>query len=132
MEAADSLLVAVVDDDELFRRSIERLVRSAGFTVATFGSAEDFLKHADLDRTACAILDVKLPGMSGLELQQRVITRPRPLPIVFVSAHDEAVTRASALRAGAIAFLKKPFDNSTLLDTLRLATTSHLERGDSS
>ena len=118
MEPTDRPLVAIVDDDELFRRSIERLVRSAGFSVATFGSAEDFLERADLDRTACAILDMKLPGMNGLDLQQRLITRPRPMPIVFVSAHGEALTQANALRAGAIAFLKKPFDNSTLLDAL--------------
>ena len=118
MATTDRPLVAIVDDDELFRRSIERLVRSAGFNVATFGSAEDFLEHADLDRTACVILDMKLPGMNGLELQQRLITRPRPMPIVFVSAHEEAIMRANALRAGAIAFLKKPFDNSTLLDAL--------------
>lgn len=118
MEPTDSPLVAIVDDDELFRRSIERLVRSAGFSVETFGSAEDFLEDADLDRIACAILDMKLPGMNGLDLQQRLITRPRPVPIVFVSAHEEAIRRANALRAGAIAFLKKPFDNSTLLDAL--------------
>ena len=118
MEPTDSPLVAIVDDDELFRRSIERLVRSAGFSVETFGSAEDFLEHADLDRTACAILDMKLPGMNGFDLQRRLITRPRPMPIVFVSAHEEAVMQANALRAGAIAFLKKPFDNSTLLDAL--------------
>jgi two-component system, LuxR family, response regulator FixJ len=118
MEPTDSRLVAIVDDDELFRRSIERLVRSAGFSVETFGSAEDFLDKADLDRTACAILDVKLPGMNGLDLQQQLITRPTPMPIVFVSAHEEAITRANALRAGAVAFLKKPFDNSTLLEAL--------------
>ena len=118
MEPTGSPLVAIVDDDELFRRSIERLVRAAGFRVETFGSAEDFLDSADLDQTACAILDMKLPGMNGLDLQQRLITSSRPMPIVFVSAHDEAVTRANALRAGAIAFLKKPFDNSTLLDAL--------------
>ena len=118
MEPTDSPLVAIVDDDELFRRSIERLVRSAGFRVETFGSAEDFLERGDLDRTACAILDMKLPGMNGLVLQQRLITRPSPMPLVFVSAHEEAIARANALRAGAIAFLKKPFDNSTLLDAL--------------
>jgi FixJ family two-component response regulator len=71
-----------------------------------------------LDQTACAILDMKLPGMNGLDLQQRIITRPTPMPIVFVSAHDEPITRSNALRTGAIAFLKKPFDNSTLLDAL--------------
>lgn len=118
MEPTHSPLVAIVDDDELFRRSIERLVRSAGFTVAAFGSAEDFLERGDLDRTACAILDMKLPGMNGLDLQQRLIARPTPMPIVFVSAHEEAMTRANAMRAGAIAFLKKPFDNNALLDAL--------------
>ena len=71
-----------------------------------------------MDRTACAILDMKLPGMNGLDLQQRLITRPTPMPIVFVSAHEEAMMRADALRAGAVVFLKKPFDNSTLLDAL--------------
>ena len=119
MEPTDGPLIAIVDDDELFRRSIERLVRSAGFTVQAFGSAEDFLERGDLDRTACAILDMKLPGMSGLDLQQRLITTPTPIPIVFVSAHDEAMMQANALRAGAVAFLRKPFDNSTLLDALR-------------
>jgi FixJ family two-component response regulator len=118
MGPGDGPLIAIVDDDELFRRSIERLVRSAGFTVEAFGSAEDFLERGDLDRTACAILDMKLPGMNGLDLQQRLISRPTPMPIVFVSAHDEAMTQANALRAGAVAFLKKPFDNSTLLDAL--------------
>jgi FixJ family two-component response regulator len=118
MAPTDSPLVAIVDDDELFRRSIERLVRSAGFNVATFASAEDFLDSADLDRVTCAILDMRLPGMNGLDLQQRLIARPTPMPIVFVSAHEEAAMRAMALRAGAIAFLKKPFDNSTLLDAL--------------
>jgi FixJ family two-component response regulator len=111
-------LVAIVDDDELFRRSIERLVRSAGFRVEVFGSAEEFLERGDMDRTACAILDMKLPGMSGLDLQQRLIATPTPIPIVFVSAHDEATMQANALRAGAVAFLRKPFDNRTLLDAL--------------
>ena len=118
MAPTDRPLVAIVDDDELFRRSIERLVRTAGFNVATFASAEDFLDSADLDRVTCAILDMRLPGMNGLDLQQRLIARPTPLPIVFVSAHEEAAMRAMALRAGAIAFLKKPFDNSALLDAL--------------
>ena len=118
MEPTDSSLVAIVDDDELFRRSIERLVRSAGFRAETFGSAEDFLERGDLDRTACAILDMKLPGMNGLDLQQRLIARPRPMRIVFVSAHEDALLREDALRAGAVAFLKKPLDDSALLDAL--------------
>ena len=116
--ANDRPLVAIVDDDELLRRSVERLVRSAGFRVETFGSAEDFLTRGNMDRTACAVLDMKLPGMNGFDLHQRLITRPRPMPIVFVSAHEYAVMRANALRAGAIAFLRKPFDDSALLDAL--------------
>src|SRR5215475_9170332 len=111
MEPTDRPLVAIVDDDELFRRSIERLVRSAGFRVETFASAEAFLERGDLDGTACAILDMKLPGMNGLDLQQRLAVRTAPTPIIFVSAHDEAIMRTNALRAGAIAFLQKPFDN---------------------
>jgi FixJ family two-component response regulator len=118
MAPTDRPLVAIVDDDQLFRRSIERLVRSAGFNVATFGSAEEFLDSADLDRAACVILDMRLPGMNGLDLQQRLIARATPIPIVFVSAHGEAALRDKAIRAGAIAFLNKPFDNSTLLDAL--------------
>ena len=118
MEPTDSPLVAIVDDDELFRRSVERLVRSAGFSVETFGSAEDFLERGNLDRTACAILDMKLPGMNGFDLQRRLLTSPRPMPIVFVSAHEDEVTRANALRAGAMAFLKKPFDDSMLLNAV--------------
>ena len=84
----------------------------------TFGSAEDFLERGNLDRTACAILDMKLPGMTGFDLQRQLITRPRPMAIVFVSAHEDAVVRANALHAGAIAFLRKPFDESALLDAL--------------
>jgi len=122
MEPSDSPLVAIVDDDELFRRSLERLVRSAGFRVEKFSSAEDFLERGDLDRTACAILDMKLPDMNGFELQRRLVTRPRQIPIVFVSAHADAIMRANALRAGAIAFLKKPFDDSTLLEILDRTT----------
>ena len=118
MEPTDRPLVAIVDDDELFRRSLERLLRSAGFRVETFGSAEDFLERGNLDRTSCAILDMKLPGMNGLDLQRQLITRPRPMPIVFVSGHEDGVMRTNALRAGAIAFLKKPFDDSKLLDAL--------------
>ena len=118
MTPTDRPLVAIVDDDEPFRRSIERLVRSVGFSVASFGSAEEFLSSADLARTACAVLDVKLPGMNGLDLQQRISAGPTPLVVVFVSAHDSDITRAKAMRAGAIAFLTKPFDNSALLEAL--------------
>jgi FixJ family two-component response regulator len=121
MDLTNRPLVAIVDDDELFRRSVERLIGSAGFSVETFGSAEDFLEHGNLDATACAILDMRLPGLNGFELQGQLITRPRRIPIVFVSAHEDPIVRVNALRAGAIAYLKKPFDNRTLLDALHRA-----------
>jgi two-component system response regulator FixJ len=105
----------------LFRRSLERLIGSAGFSVETFGSAEEFLERGNRDTTACAILDMRLPGMDGFELQRRLITGPRRIPIVFVSAHEDAVIRANAQRAGAIAYLQKPFDNRTLLDAVHRA-----------
>ena len=121
MDPAASPLVAIVDDDELFRRSVERLVGSAGFRVEAFGSAEDFLERGNLDGTACAIVDMRLPGLNGFDLQRRLINGPRPVPIVFVSAHEDAVMRANSVRPGAIAALKKPFDDNTLLDALRRA-----------
>ena len=121
MDLTNRPLVAIVDDDELFRRSVERLIGSAGFSVETFGSAEDFLEHGNLDATACAILDMRLPGLNGFELQRQLITRPRRIPIVFVSAHEDPIVRVKAFRAGAIAYLKKPFDNRTLLDALHRA-----------
>lgn len=122
MEPIDRPLVAIVDDDALFRRSIERLVRSAGFRVETFGSGEDFLERGDLVGTACAILDMTLPGMNGFDLQRRLNARLRPMAIVFVSAHEDGAMRANVLRAGAIAFLKKPFDDNTLIGALHRAT----------
>jgi FixJ family two-component response regulator len=121
MDLTNRPLVAIVDDDELFRRSVERLIGSAGFSVETFGSAEDFLEHGNMDATACVILDMRLPGLNGFELQRQLITRPRRIPIVFVSAHEDPIVRVNALRAGAIAYLKKPFDNRTLLDALHRA-----------
>jgi FixJ family two-component response regulator len=121
MDPRERPLVAIVDDDELFRRSVQRLIGSAGFRVETFDSAEDFLARGNLHGTACAILDMRLPGLNGIDLQRRLIARPRPMPIVFVSAHNDAIVRANTLRAGAIAFLEKPFDDNTLLDALHRA-----------
>ena len=119
--SADAPLIVVVDDDDLFRRSVERLLRSSGFRVEAFASAEAFLERGDLEVTACAVLDMKLPGMSGLDLQRRLNLRKRPISTVFVSAHDELAGQTRVLRAGAIAFLKKPFEQRALIDAIETA-----------
>jgi FixJ family two-component response regulator len=107
-----------VDDDKWVLRSLERLVKSAGFKVATFVSAEDFLQAGQDSATVCVILDIGLPGMSGLDLQRHLVAENCRIPIIFVSAHDEAEMRAQALAAGAIAFLSKPVKEKALLDAV--------------
>src|SRR3984957_5922050 len=112
-----AVLIAIVDDDPWVRRSLDRLMRSAGFKTECFGSAEEFLESAD-DFLGCVILDLKLPGMNGLELQRRLADEDRKIPIVFVSAHDDMASKSQALKAGATAFLNKPFGDETLLDAV--------------
>jgi FixJ family two-component response regulator len=112
--------IAIVDDDPWVRRSLDRLMRSAGFKTACFGSAEEFLQSAD-DFSGCMILDLKLPGMSGLELQRLLVDADRKIPIVFVSAHDDRASKSQALKAGATAFLNKPFGDETLLHVVDFA-----------
>ena len=123
-------LVVIVDDDDLFRRSMERLIRSSGFRVESFGSAEAFLERADVEQAACVVLDMKLPGMSGFDLQRRLIASDRRVPIVFVSAHDDVAMQANVLRAGAIAFLRKPFDDRVLIDAIGRAVERQGKRED--
>ncbi|HWO38918.1 MAG TPA: response regulator [Candidatus Acidoferrum sp.] len=112
-------LIAIVDDDPWVRKSLERLIKSEGFRTETFASAEDFIRAGDHRETACLILDLRLPGMSGLELQHRLVIGNDHLPIVFVSAHDEPETRYEAMKAGAIAFFSKPFNDEALVDAVR-------------
>jgi FixJ family two-component response regulator len=120
-EVGTRRLIAIVDDDELFRRSIERLLKASGFRVETFESAEAFLQGGAVEGAACAVLDVKLPGMSGVDLLRQLTARARPPSIVFVSAHDEPAMQASVLRAGTSAFLKKPFEDTALIDAIETA-----------
>ena len=120
-EVGSRPLIAIVDDDELFRRSIERLLKSSGFRVETFESAEAFLQDGDVGGTACAVLDIRLPGMSGRDLQRRLSAREQPTSVVFVSAHNEPEMQASVLRAGAVAFLKKPFEDTALIEAIEMA-----------
>ncbi len=117
-EEVEDALVAIVDDEVLVRRSLERLVKSFGYRGYGFASAEDFLKFGDRESTDCLILDLMLPGMTGLELQQRLENEGWHIPIVFISAHDRQQEPAQALERGAITYLVKPFEGKVLLDAL--------------
>jgi FixJ family two-component response regulator len=117
-------LISIVDDDDAVRVSMQRLISSAGFRAEVFASAEDFLHADQLQDTACLIVDVWMPRMSGLKLQQQLATAHCPIPIIFITAHGDAETRAQALRAGAVAFLDKPFSDEVLLGGIQSALQS--------
>ena len=121
-------LITVVDDDAAIREAVQSLLRSVGLRAEGFASAPDFLQSGQLPDTACPIVDVRMPGMSGLELQQRLTTAQCPLPILFITAHGDAATRARALRAGAVGVLDKPFSDEVLLRAVQAALPS--VRGD--
>jgi FixJ family two-component response regulator len=121
-------LIAVVDDDAAIREAVQSLLRSMGFWAEAFASAQDFLQSGRLPEMACLIVDVRMPRMSGLALQQQLTTAQCPIPIIFITAHGYAETRARALRAGAVAFLDKPFSDEALLQAVEAALPS--ARGD--
>lgn len=114
-------LICVVDDDESVRRSTRLLIESLGFRVATFESAEAFLTSETRHDTSCLILDVQMPGISGLQLQTRLVHNGDRIPIIFITAYDDNQSRRQAMQAGAVAFLDKPFTEEQLLQTIRLA-----------
>ena len=118
---SQSPLISVVDDDVLMQESTTRLLRSFKFNVKALASAEEFLNSDDLAETACLILDLRLPGISGLELQRQLIAQNRHLPIIFVTAHGDETQQTQALAAGAVAFLYKPFDEHDLLNAINSA-----------
>ena len=121
---SDISLIAVVDDDAAIREAVQSLLRSAGFRAAAFASAQDLLQSGRLPETACLIVDVRMPRMSGLALQQRLRSAQCPIPIIFITAHGDAETRTQALRAGAVAFLDKPFSDEVLLEAVQAALPS--------
>jgi FixJ family two-component response regulator len=112
-------LIAVVEDEEMVRSALERLLKTAGYTVAAFASAEAFLNSGPLREIHCLIADIRMPGMSGLDLQSRLKDDGDPVPIIFITAHGDEETRTRAMRAGAIAFLAKPFERTVLLEHVR-------------
>ena len=110
-----SPVVFVVDDDESVRRALSRLMRSVGFDVRVFSSAQDFLDQGCQNIRGCLILDVRMPHMDGLELQEKLRAYGSKIPVVFITAHDDASAKVQAMKAGAVAFIQKPFDDQVLL-----------------
>jgi FixJ family two-component response regulator len=114
-------VVVVIDDEEAVRRGLQRLLRSAGLSIASFASAEEFLNSGPLDGVGCVVADIRMPGMSGLDLQSKLNADGIAIPIIFITAHGDEKMRIRAMRAGAVAFLAKPFDREVLLDRVRAA-----------
>jgi FixJ family two-component response regulator len=114
-------IVFVVDDDLSVREGLERLLHAGGWEVETFPSAQEFLAHRKEDIPSCLVLDVGLPGLSGLDLQKRILEANREIPIVFITGHKDVPTSVRAMKAGAVEFLVKPFSEDDLLDAIRQA-----------
>jgi FixJ family two-component response regulator len=114
-------MIAIVDDDEALREAMKSLVRSLGYGVSTFGSAEEFLKSEQVSDTSCLITDLHMPGLSGLDLQDLLIARGHRFPTIFLTAYPDEDVRIRAMKAGAIAFLSKPFNADHLLGYLERA-----------
>jgi FixJ family two-component response regulator len=119
-----SKFVAVLDDDDSVRSALQGLLKAVGLPAQTFASAEEFLKSSQLQQIACLIADIRMPGMSGLELQAKLNAERCRIPIIFITAHGDAKMRMQALRAGAVEFLAKPFDDEALLESVRAALES--------
>lgn len=113
----------IVDDDELVCRSLKRVISSSGYGVEIFHSAEDLLNSGNLNCCRCLILDVRLPAMSGLELQQHLQTRNLRFPVIFITSLADETAKAQALQAGAVDYLHKPFEEDELLGAIRRAFT---------
>ena len=117
----DTRVISVVDDDESLRRSVRNFLRSVGFRVETFASAEDFLSSGQRESTGCLVLDVRMTGMSGLDLLRYLAAANARVPAVVLTAHGDAEMRRRCLGAGAVAFLDKPFHGEALLDAVQTA-----------
>jgi FixJ family two-component response regulator len=114
-------MVFVVDDDHSMREALSSLIRSAGLEVETFASAKEFLARGLPDGPSCLVLDVRLPGLSGLDLQQELITANKSIPIIFITGHGDIPMSVRAMKAGAVEFLPKPFRDRDLLDAVQRA-----------
>jgi len=117
----NSRLVAIVDDDESMLEALKGLLKEAGFAARAFASAEEFLQSGEQHHTGCLIADIRMPGISGLDLQARLKADNIDIPIIFITAHGDEHMRMQALRSGAVDFLAKPFDDEVLLESVRAA-----------
>ncbi len=116
---AKAKLVAIVDDDDLMRSAVQGMLKSVGLPSQAFASAEEFLESGQQQQTACLIADICMPGMSGLELQAKLNAEHCRIPTIFITAHGDTRMRMQALRAGAVEFMAKPFDDGVLLESVR-------------
>ena len=122
MTSNDSLqLVAIVDDDRSVQKALQDLMESAGLSARCFGSAETFLHSDQRNQTKCLVADIRMPGMSGLELQAKLKAEGSRIPIIFITAHGNANMRTQAMKVGAVEFLYKPIDDEVLLEKVRAA-----------
>jgi FixJ family two-component response regulator len=117
-------MVAIVDDDDLMRSALQGLLKSAGLSAKAFVSAEEFLKSGQQNQVGCLVADIRMPGMSGLELQAKLNADHCRIPTIFITAHGDEKMRMQALRAGAVEFMAKPFDDEALLESVRAALES--------
>lgn len=114
-------MISIVDDDESVRDALDSLLKSIGYRTEIFASATEFLRLGHNEDTKCLILDVRMPGLSGLELQRHLVASGSSIPIIFITAHGDEAARAQALSAGAVAFLRKPFTEEALLNAVQAA-----------
>jgi FixJ family two-component response regulator len=128
----DKPLIAVVDDDLSVCRAVKRLIRSAGMEADTFTSGREFIELLEGmpgREVDCVVLDVQMPGMNGLDVQQRLEKREQPIPVIFITAHDDSDVRNRAMAAGAVAFLRKPFNDELFIRTVREALKRRADQG---
>ena len=117
-------MVAIVDDDDLMRSALQGLMKSVGLPAQAFASAEEFLKSGQQNEVGCLVADISMTGMSGLELQAKLNADQYRIPTIFITAHGDEKMRMQALRAGAVEFMAKPFDDEALLESVRAALES--------
>jgi FixJ family two-component response regulator len=125
---SSSQLVAIVDDDRSVQSALKDLMESAGLSARRFGSAEEFLASDQRKQTACLVADIRMPGMSGFELQAKLKAEGSRIPIIFITAHGDAKMKMQAMKAGAVELLSKPFDDEILLENVRAALRADQEK----